>query len=101
MDPREADHVTPTFDVLVTRAVNCNVPEEVTVAIAGVTVTPTIGAAATVIWSERIAVCFGEEESAAWTVKINVPVCEVVPENKPLLCRLMPEGRDPEVTDHV
>src|SRR5579862_9632096 len=101
MDPREADHVTPTLDVLVTRAVNCIVPAEVTVAMAGVTVTLTMGAEATVIWSKRIAVCLVEEESDTWTVKLDVPVCEGVPAIKPLLCGLMREGRDPEVIVHV
>lgn len=47
--PREADQVTATLDVWVTRAVNCVDPPEVTVTVAGVTVTTTAGALATVI----------------------------------------------------
>jgi hypothetical protein len=74
MDPGQADQVTPTLDVLVTRAVNCAVAEDVTVAAAGVTVTVMVPTAETVIWNERVAVCFGEEESINWTVKLNVPV---------------------------
>src|SRR5579863_109523 len=37
--PADADQVTPTFDVLLTVAVNCTVPEEATVAVAGSRVT--------------------------------------------------------------
>ena len=47
--PKEADQVTATFDVLVTRAVNCFDAPEATVAVVGVTVTTTAGAWATVI----------------------------------------------------
>src|SRR5258708_15315125 len=101
MDPCEADHVTPTLDVLVTSAVNCIVPAEVTVAIAGVTVTLTVAAGTTVIGRERTAVCLWLEESATWTVKVKAPVCEVVPESRPLLCRLMPEGRAPDESVQV
>jgi hypothetical protein len=74
MDPGQADQVTPTLEVLVTRAVNCAVPEDVTVAAAGVTVTVMVPTVETVIWNERVAVCLGEEESVTWTVKLNVPV---------------------------
>ena len=74
MDPGQADQVTPTLEVLVTRAVNCAVPEDVTVAAAGVTVTVMVPTAETVIWNERVAVCLGEDESVTWTVKLNVPV---------------------------
>jgi hypothetical protein len=74
MDPGQADQVTPTLEVLVTRAVNCAVPEDVTVAAAGVTVTVMVPTVETVIWNERVAVCLGEEESVTWTVKVNVPV---------------------------
>ena len=49
MVPKEADHVTATFEVLVTSAVNCVDAPEATVAVAGVMVTATTGAAATVI----------------------------------------------------
>jgi hypothetical protein len=62
------------LEVLVTRAVNCAVPEDVTVAAAGVTVTVMVPTAETVIWNERVAVCLGEDESVTWTVKLNVPV---------------------------
>ena len=41
--------MTATSDVLVTRAVNCSDAPETTVAVAGVMVTATAGAAATVI----------------------------------------------------
>jgi hypothetical protein len=60
--PGEADQVTATFDVFDTRAVNCSVPPEDTVAVAGMTVTDT--AAATVKDRDVEDVCFGEEESA-------------------------------------
>jgi hypothetical protein len=41
--PLEADHVTATLDVLLTRAVNCRVPADGTEAVAGETVTTTAG----------------------------------------------------------
>lgn len=41
--PGEADQVTATFEVLLTRAVNCLVPVDGTVAVAGETVTCTSG----------------------------------------------------------
>jgi hypothetical protein len=47
--PEVADQVTPRFDVLVTRAVNCVDVAETMVAVAGVTVTTMLGALATVI----------------------------------------------------
>jgi len=37
--PTDADHVTPTFCVFRTRAVNCRVPEDARVAVPGMTVT--------------------------------------------------------------
>jgi hypothetical protein len=43
MLPVEADHVTATLDVLLTRAVNCRVPADGTEAVAGETVTTTAG----------------------------------------------------------
>jgi hypothetical protein len=52
--PVEADHVTATFDVLVTWAVNCSVPADVTLVLAGVTVTPTAVALLTVISNELV-----------------------------------------------
>jgi hypothetical protein len=47
--PKEANQVTATFDVLVTTAVNCVDAPEATVAVAGVTVTTTLGALVIVI----------------------------------------------------
>ena len=50
MVPGDADHVTATFEVADTNAVNCIVPEEARVAIVGVTVTAMVPGGATVIW---------------------------------------------------
>ena len=94
--PRDADQVTATFDVLLTSAVNCNVPLEATVVIDGLTVTVTGGGLLTVSVRVWLAVLLGEEESIAWTVKLNCPDCDVVPEIVPLLCRLKPDGSVPE-----
>jgi hypothetical protein len=41
--PVEADQVTAEFEVFITRAVNCRVPAETTVAVEGETVTVTAG----------------------------------------------------------
>jgi hypothetical protein len=49
MVPGDADQVTATFDVLVTTAVNCIVPAEVTDAVEGLTVTTIEPGVATVI----------------------------------------------------
>ena len=68
--PGDADHVTATFEVLLTKAVNCCDPADGTVAVAGVTVTATVRLP-TVSAKALIAVCFGEEESDTWTVKLN------------------------------
>ena len=43
IEPKEADQVTATFEVLITRAVNCWVPADATVVVAGETVTCTAG----------------------------------------------------------
>jgi hypothetical protein len=51
----------------------------------------------TVSVKDRLAVCFGEEESVTWTVKVKVPVLVVVPETDPVDCTVIPEGREPEV----
>ena len=48
----DADQFTATFEVLLTKAVNCAVPADATVAVAGVTVTTTAAALETVTWKE-------------------------------------------------
>ena len=48
-----------------------------------------------------VAVFLGDDESVASTVMLNCPVCDVVPASTPLLCRLMPEGKVPDVRDQV
>lgn len=48
-----------------------------------------------------VAVCFGEEESEACTVKLNCPVCVVVPETVPADCTVIPDGSVPELSVHV
>ena len=62
---------------------------------AGLTATRTVE-----VWTvsvrDWLAVLLGEEESATWTVMLNCPVCVVVPESNPLLCRVMPVGSVPE-----
>lgn len=55
----------------------------------------------TVRANDWVAVFFGEDESATWTVKLNCPVCDVVPESMPLLCRVMLVGNVPDESDHV
>ena len=62
--------MTATFEVLLTKAVNCCDPADGTVAVAGVTVTAIVKAP-TVKVKDLVAVCFGEEESETWTVKVN------------------------------
>jgi hypothetical protein len=44
------------------------------------------------------AVSCGEEESDAFTVKVNCPACVVVPESDPLDCNVIPVGSVPEVS---
>ena len=68
--PGDADHVTATFEVLLTKAVNCKDPADGTVGVDGVTVTATVEPL-TVSAKDLVAVCFGEEESDTWTVKLN------------------------------
>jgi len=97
--PGEADQVTATLDVLVTNAVNCSVPPEATVAVAGVTVTAT--GAITVRVKDLEEVCFGEEESVTSTVILNWPVCDVVPESHPADCTAIPVGSEPEESVQV
>jgi hypothetical protein len=43
-----------------------------------------------------VAVLLGEVESTTWAVKVNCPVCVVVPESKPLPAKVMPVGRVPD-----
>jgi hypothetical protein len=95
--PGEADHVTATFDVLVTTAVNCVDAPEATVAVVGATVTAT--AAVTVRVKDLDEVCFGDEESVTSTVIAKEPLCEVVPEIDPADCIVIPVGREPEESD--
>ena len=51
MEPTEGDtdHVTPTFDVPLTVAVNCCVPPDASVAVVGDMATPTVVAGATLM----------------------------------------------------
>ena len=51
--------------------------------------------------SFAVAVCVGLEESAACTVKEEVPAVAGVPEIWPLEERLSPAGKLPLATDHV
>jgi hypothetical protein len=97
--PEEADQVTATFDVLVTRAVNCVDAPEARVTVEGVTVTAT--ATITVSVKDLDEVCLGEEESVTSTVILNVPVCEVVPEIDPADCTVIPVGSEPDESVHV
>ena len=60
-----------------------------------------VSPALTVRVNDFVAVCCGAEESATDTVKLNGPVCVVVPESEPLDCRLKPVGRVPETTDQL
>ena len=95
--PGEADQVTATFDVLLTRAVNCAVAAEDTVAVAGVTVTATLAAFDTVTWNEFLPAC--ELESVAETAKLKDPVWLGVPEMVPVVSpRSRPEGSWPDAT---
>jgi hypothetical protein len=83
------------LDVLVTKAVNCAVPEDVTVAAAGVTVTVMAPASETVIRSD-CAPC-EPAESVAWTAKLKTPVFAGVPEMVPVVwLSARPEGKDPD-----
>ena len=82
MVPGLADHVTATLDVLLTMAVNCIVPEEVTVATAGETLTETAPAVETEIWNGCAP--FMPVESTACTVKLETPVFPGVPEIVPV-----------------
>src|SRR5262249_33278470 len=66
--PGEADHVTATFEVLVTSAVNCSVPEDATVAVAGLIETATWAAASTVI--AKASAPPMSPESVTWTPKL-------------------------------
>lgn len=52
----------------------------------------------TVSVNDRVAVCCGDEESFTGTVKVNAPVCVVVPERIPPELRLNPLGSEPEDT---
>ena len=52
MAPGDADHLTATFDVSDTKAVNCIVPEEAREAIVGETVTAMVPGVVTVIWND-------------------------------------------------
>jgi hypothetical protein len=58
-------------------------------------------AVATVIEADAVAVCAGLLESVAVTAKLYEPLVVGVPEIAPLLARLSPVGRLPEVTDQV
>jgi hypothetical protein len=55
----------------------------------------------TVSARDLVAVCFREEESSTWKVKLNCPIWEVFPERRPPLCSVRPVGRAPDSTDHV
>lgn len=93
------DQVTATFDVLVTRAVNCVDAPEATVTVVGVMVMAT--AATTVRVRDLDDVSFGDEESVTRTVKVNEPLCDVVPEIDPDDCTVIPVGSEPEESVHV
>jgi hypothetical protein len=99
MVPKEADHVTATFDVFVTDAVNCVDAPEVSVADVGVMVIAT--PAMTVRVRDFDDVSFGEEESLTSMVAVNDPVCEVVPEIDPADCTVIPVGSEPEESVQV
>lgn len=97
--PEEVNQVTPTFDELVTTAVNCVDAPDATVMLVGVMLTAT--AAMTVRVKDFDEVCLGEEESVALTVILNEPVFEVVPEIDPDDCKVIPVGREPDESVHV
>jgi hypothetical protein len=95
--PVEAAQVTATFDVLVTEAVNCSVPDEVTLTLAGVTVTPTEVAFDTDKLNALVPV--RPVESTACTVNAKEPELCGVPEIVPVEVRInRPVGKFPEVT---
>jgi hypothetical protein len=56
-------------------------------------------AGATTIEMEADLVCVGSEESATAAVKLKVPVAVGEPRIAPLVARLSPAGRLPEVMD--
>jgi hypothetical protein len=97
--PGEADQVTATLDVLLTKAVNAVDAPEATLAVVGVMVIAT--AAFTVRVRDFDEVSFGDEESVTSMVAVNEPVCEVVPEIDPADCTAIPLGSVPEESDHV
>jgi hypothetical protein len=76
-----ADQVTAVLGVFVTRAVNCEVPADGTVAVVGVTVTTIAGEM--VAWKVCDPATF--LESVTLTPKVKVPAVEGVPETVPLL----------------
>ena len=41
------------------------------------------------------------EESLTWTVKLNAPAAEGTPKSEPVVARLTPDGRAPEVSDQL
>src|SRR5450755_2713333 len=64
-------------------------------------VPPLTVALLTVSARDCVALCCGEEESATCAVKVNCPVCVVVPESVPLACSVTPLGSCPDATDQV
>jgi hypothetical protein len=81
--------------VLLTSVPNCTVPADPTVAVAGVTVTTTLGAGKTVIWKEWVPT--REFTSAAEIAKLKVPASLGFPESAPVVpLRASPAGSCPE-----
>jgi hypothetical protein len=97
--PGEALHVTATLGVLLTSAVKSVDVLEATLAVVGVMLIAT--AAFTVRVRDCVEVCLGEEESVTSMAKLNVPLCEVVPEIDPADCTAIPLGNEPEASDQV
>ena len=44
--------------------------------------------------------CDGAQESVTCTLGLKEPLTVGVPESKPLVTRLMPDGREPPISDH-
>jgi len=95
--PIVADHVTATFDVFETSAVNCSLAEDPIVTTAGVTVTPTAVEVATVIW--KLCAPVTPLASTTWTSKLYVPLLLGVPAMVPeFALSATPGGKVPDIT---
>ena len=84
--PPLADHITPVFELLVTVAVNCSVPAELTLDETGETETPTVAGGLTVteecadlvVSATLVAVMVAVVEEFTLGA-VNIPALEIVP----------------------